>query len=319
MKSTHNNIIACLIAMNTLLPAALSANGVLDQSFIPSPAASYQGNIIYRPLDGSYVDQAQTFTVGITGTLTNVEVLIEGFNQTADLLVDIRPTINGEPTLDDSAILGEVAIPASDIPGFPHTFINADFSTQNINVTSGDELAIVLKIDRSSAGGDYSWRGETGDLYDSGVAYTRADLGSGYEWFSPTSGGLTVDYGFKTFIDSTLTKNVSIKIKPRKKASDVINLRKDKNLKVAIEGDATFDALQVNPATINFGPNAASPVRIKGQDYNRDGFSDLILTFALSDTGIVCGDTEATLTGETFPNPVLNIIGTASFTVEPCP
>ncbi|MEA2081053.1 MAG: hypothetical protein U9P00_14605 [Pseudomonadota bacterium] len=170
---------------------------VLDQSFIPSPAAAYQGNIIYRPLDPDYVDQAQTFTVGITGQLTNIEVLIEGFNQTADLLVDVRPTINSIPASADSAILGEVAIPGSEIPGFPHTFINADFSSQNIQVTSGSELAIVLKIDRSSQGGDYGWRGDTGDLYSSGVAYTRA---STLDWFAPMSDDLTVDYGFKTFV-----------------------------------------------------------------------------------------------------------------------
>lgn len=173
---------------------------VLDQSFIPSPAAAYQGNIVYRPLDPDYVDQAQTFTVGMTGQLTSVEVLIEGFNQTADLLVDIRPTINGIPVSDDSAILGEVAIPGSDIPGFPHTFNSADFSSQNIQVTVGSELAIVLKIDRSSPGGDYGWRGETGDLYPSGVAYTRT---STVDWFAPLSDDLTVDYGFKTFVRAT--------------------------------------------------------------------------------------------------------------------
>lgn len=189
---------ACAIVVGFLIPSTICAAIILDQSFVPSPAAAYQGNIIYRPLDSLYVDQAQTFTVGVTGQLTNIEVLIEGFSQTADLLVDIRPTINGIPISDDSAILGEVAIPASEIPGFPHTFINVDYSSQNIHVTSGSELALVLKIDRSSQGGDYSWRGDTGDLYTSGVAYTRT---STTDWLAPMSGGLTVDYGFKTFVN----------------------------------------------------------------------------------------------------------------------
>ena len=64
-------------------------------------------------------------------------------------------------------------------------------------MTTGDELAVVLRIDKSSRGGDYSWRGDTGDKHTSGVAYTR---GSSYDWFAPTSDGLTVDYGFKTFV-----------------------------------------------------------------------------------------------------------------------
>jgi len=164
----------------------------LDQSFMPSSSASYQTNIIYNPLDPSYVDQAQTFTVGITGQLINVEVLINGFSQVADLLVDVRPTINGVPTSDDSAILGEARISASETTG-SYTFISADFSSQNMQVASGSKLAIVLKIDRSIQGGDYGWRGETGDLYTSGVAYTRTSTSN---WNAIT----TVDTGFKTFV-----------------------------------------------------------------------------------------------------------------------
>jgi hypothetical protein len=108
-----------------------------------------------------------------------------------------------------------------------------------------------------------------------------------------------------------------IDIKPRKKPENVISLKNDLNLKVAIVGEETFDALQVDPTTVKFGSNGASPVRFKGQDYNRDGFPDLILTFKLIETGISCGDTEATLTGETYAEEVIE--GSDFFTVEPCP
>jgi hypothetical protein len=172
----------------------------LDQFFAPSASAAYSGSIDYNPFDPSYVDQAQTFTVGITGQLTSVEVLIGGFNETADLLVDIRPTVNGVPEQDDSAVLGEVVVPGAEVPGYPSTFMDLDFSTQNIQVTSGSVLAIVLKIDRSSQGGYFSWGGETGDLYPLGEAYTRVNA---VDWFAPTSGGLTVDFGFKTYVSSS--------------------------------------------------------------------------------------------------------------------
>jgi hypothetical protein len=112
---------------------------------------------------------------------------------------------------------------------------------------------------------------------------------------------------------------VTIDIKPSKKPENVISLKKDKNLKVAIVGSAIFDALQVNPDTVQFGPSEASPARYKGQDYNRDGFSDLVLTFKLDETGIACDDESAALTGQTFPEPVTDINGNDSFTVEPCP
>ena len=118
-----------------------------------------------------------------------------------------------------------------------------------------------------------------------------------------------------SWVDPATT--VIIDIKPRKKPEDVISLKTDRNLKVAIVGEEDFDALQVNPATVKFGSNEASPVRFKGQDYNRDGFPDLILTFKLNETGISCGDTEATLTGETYGEEVIE--GSDNFTVEPCP
>lgn len=74
---------------------------------------------------------------------------------------------------------------------------------------------------------------------------------------------------------------------------------------------------EVDPATVKFGPNQISPVRFKGRDYNRDGFSDLILTFKLNETGFACGDTEATLTGETYGGDAIQ--GSDDFTVSPCP
>ena len=40
--------------------------------------------------------------------------------------------------------------------------------------------------------------------------------------------------------------------------------------------------------------------------------------FKLNETGIACGDTEAILTGQTFPMPVTDIQGTDSFTTENC-
>ena len=61
---------------------------------------------------------------------------------------------------------------------------------------------------------------------------------------------------------------VTIYIKPSKKTADyVINLKKGKNLNVAILGSETFDALQVEPDSVKFGPKVveASPVRSQGR------------------------------------------------------
>ncbi len=64
---------------------------------------------------------------------------------------------------------------------------------------------------------------------------------------------------------------------------------------------AGFYALEVDPSTLTFGPAGAAITRAaKVKDVDRDGDDDLILHFKISETGIVCGDTEAMLTGETF-------------------
>jgi len=101
---------------------------------------------------------------------------------------------------------------------------------------------------------------------------------------------------------------VTIDIKPGKSpaAENRIELDDDGKIKVAILGSPEFDALQVDPASVQFGPAGAATISDKVRDTNKDGLPDLFLKFRIRDTGIACGDTEATLTGETFGgNPVL--------------
>jgi hypothetical protein len=121
------------------------------------------------------------------------------------------------------------------------------------------------------------------------------------------------------WVTSPSSVTATIDIITRKKPANVIHLKKGKFLKVVIMGDATFDALQVDPHSVKFGANEASPIRYKGKDYNHDGYSDFVLVFKIWDTGITCGDTEAYLTGQTLTNPVININGSDTFRVEPCP
>lgn len=98
-----------------------------------------------------------------------------------------------------------------------------------------------------------------------------------------------------------LTIDVSIDIKPGSDRNP-INLRSKGNIPVAILSSDTFDATQVNWETVRFGPSGATErhqrVHVKDADY--DGYMDVVLHFKTRDTGILCGDKETTLTGETF-------------------
>lgn len=80
-----------------------------------------------------------------------------------------------------------------------------------------------------------------------------------------------------------------------------INPRSTEVIPVAVLGSTNFDAIQVDPTKVRFGPNGAT---LAHNDYiddvNNDGFMDAVFHFRTGETGIVCGDTEATLNGEIF-------------------
>lgn len=89
-------------------------------------------------------------------------------------------------------------------------------------------------------------------------------------------------------------------------------------VQVAILTTPEFNACLVDPTTVRFGPAGAQPVSWYCFDLRcaRDFDRDLILTFRVSDVGLQPGDTEATLTGETYDGTP--IIGIDSVRVPPC-
>jgi hypothetical protein len=86
------------------------------------------------------------------------------------------------------------------------------------------------------------------------------------------------------------------------------------------DGDSSnFDAMQVDPLTVAFGPNGAAQAHRRGHvaDIDGDGDADLILHFNTQETGIQCGDIEATLTGETFSGQLIS--GSDTIDTVGCP
>lgn len=71
-------------------------------------------------------------------------------------------------------------------------------------------------------------------------------------------------------------------------------------LAVAILTEVAFDVNQINPESARFGSNEAEAIRYRSVDVDRDGDLDLVLDFNTVETGIACGDAEATLIGETI-------------------
>lgn len=91
---------------------------------------------------------------------------------------------------------------------------------------------------------------------------------------------------------------VQIDIKPGE-TPNAVNPRDQGVVPVAILSSPSFDATQVDPATVRFGPAAAAPADGgHTEDVNKDGLPDLVFQFPTPATGIACGDTFEVLTGK---------------------
>jgi len=94
---------------------------------------------------------------------------------------------------------------------------------------------------------------------------------------------------------------VNVDIKPGSDPNS-INLKSKGVVPVAILTVEDFDATTVNPLSVEFGPDGAMEAHGRGhiEDVDGDSDLDLVLHFKTQETGIMCGDSSASLTGETF-------------------
>jgi hypothetical protein len=107
----------------------------------------------------------------------------------------------------------------------------------------------------------------------------------------------------------------SVRLPPPLQRVDVLVL----STNIADGESVDFDATQVDPTTTRFGPDEATAILryVSIIDGDSDGDQDLFLKFNTYWTGIRCGDTEATLTGETYAGE--SFTGTDSVSPYPCP
>jgi hypothetical protein len=161
------------------------ASQIKDQAFEPSPPDTI-------PTIFSNLRWAQTFTVGITGTLTGVDVLVAQLFQLQpeDLEITIFSTIGGVPYVAVTAPfhLSPATVPIVSHPSTwdGYAYLRAPFA---LPVTAGDVLAIVVSTGPTS---QYYWAGAFAGGYRGGQLYEN----SAGSWFPSGS----EDQAFRTFV-----------------------------------------------------------------------------------------------------------------------
>jgi|GEM_PF-3424004 len=212
--------------------------------------------------------------------------------------------VSGITARGDELFLVDVGLRVMNVsnPEFP-----IDLGTLAIDGCHGD-LAVEGKTAYVAAGGifaidisDYSMM-EVTEHYDTGSGAVAVAAVGEIVLLADTDEGLLV------FRDGgTESQEVVVDIKPGDDDNRVNCGNRHGLIPVAILSDNDFDALSIDHTTVRFGPGEAreahtnrhGPIRHE-EDVDRDGDLDLVFHFRLAETGIQCGDTEVTLTGENF-------------------
>jgi hypothetical protein len=191
------------------------------------------------------------------------------------------------------------------VDGTGSVYVAGDtFGTLPGQTSAGFVDAFVREYD---AGGSEMWTNQFGTSsqdYAQGVA---ADVTGNVYAVGRTEGtlpGQTSAGDFDAFVvklSEITVIPVAIDINPAS-SSNTINPRSGAQIPAAILTTTSFDAATVDPATVRFGRTGteAPPSQFTLVDVDADGDSDLVLLFHIRETGIACGDTSASLTGEAF-------------------
>jgi cytochrome P450 len=169
----------------------------LDQSF------AGPGTVATVDVTESFA-RAQTFTVGLDGTLTRIAMPLAKSGNTLDadeLRIDVRPTDAGGAPLEDpgsalavATVLGSELTEALD----PNSPVELDLSAAAVPVTAGQQLAIVWSSSVPWAANRgfalYAWI-VSGEGYAGGAAWLDAGT-----WQLQNGGG--VDLAFRTWVEA---------------------------------------------------------------------------------------------------------------------
>lgn len=196
-------MLAAITAVTLCMPNWTTAAPVVDQQNLVDTSGSSWDYVELRQLTQNSFDQyAQTFTAGIGGMLSRVDV--EAYHAAATgvpMRVEIwESTAGGLP--DPSAPLASWSISDLNSSMTPGSFVSHDLGSEAFAVLPGEVYAIVF----SPAIGSFI-SVVRGRLLVSGISDTYSGGSAFYRTIDSGCNGLTgfasgpADYGFRTFVD----------------------------------------------------------------------------------------------------------------------
>ena len=130
---------------------------------------------------------AQTFTVGLGGILSRVEIAVSPIENATFALLE---TMAGVPAPFDTALI-TVALP--DLEFDPFNFISINLSSFDVAVDVGDVLALAV------GGGNVQWTAGVNDFVPTYAGGTAFGSGDGTNWREISAFG-GADLHFRTFV-----------------------------------------------------------------------------------------------------------------------
>jgi hypothetical protein len=98
---------------------------------------------------------------------------------------------------------------------------------------------------------------------------------------------------------------VPVDIKPGS-TNNPIYIKSQGVIPVAVLSSATIDATTLDPASVRFGPREAQVVNDSLEDVNDDSLLDLLMHFRTQEVGLLSGDTQVCLTGQTLSSVLVH-------------
>jgi hypothetical protein len=178
----------------TAAPGRATGTLLLDQeNVIDTSGGSFSAFLIGTVSTATDNQVAQTFTVGIGGTLSRVDVQVEREGAEVPLVADLYPTVGGVP--NPSASLAHWSIAPGSVPTSPPAFLSLDLGASAFAVLPGDVFAIALSAPGGLFANQYGWANDFG-TYAGGAGYGRLLPSGTFALLRDDA-----DLGFRTFVD----------------------------------------------------------------------------------------------------------------------